>query len=87
MAPWLFTALLIVPYQVTLTVIRRQEIWFRCQIILMLLRAGAFVIAYEFALEAEQAIGIFATTSCIFNMIIIVIAFGIILREDRIQSV
>ena len=83
LAPWLFTALLIVPYQVTLTVIRRQEFWFRCQIIVMLLRAGAFVAAYEFELGAEQAIRLFATTSFVANVIIIAIAFRIIARVNR----
>ena len=75
LAPWLFSALLIAPSQVTIVVLRRQALWFRFQIYLMVLRISVFGVGYVVALEAAEVLAVFSAVSTLFNILMIAVTF------------
>lgn len=84
LSPWLYSGLLLVPAQSTLTTLRKQALLFKFQSYLFLLRVSVFLYGFMAQMAVEDLLNLFSIGSASFNILTILIAFRVISVNYRV---
>jgi O-antigen/teichoic acid export membrane protein len=83
LAPWLYSLWVSNPATTVMTVLRKQALLLRVQILLAIARLAIFGIAYKVAASAEATLQAFVTVSAIAAFGSVVVTYVIVRRADR----
>ena len=86
LVPWLYTLWISTPATTVMTVLRRQAIVLRVQIMLAIARLAVFGVAYVLAATPEATLHAFVAVSAISSFAGVFITYGIARRADRARS-
>jgi O-antigen/teichoic acid export membrane protein len=78
LAPWYFVSWVNVAAQPTLTVLRRQSLWLRLQIGVLLARVMVFAGSYAVHATSETMLGLFAAANVVMGIMLLLVAFSLV---------
>lgn len=81
LAPWFFTMWITMPSSALYIVLRRQQIWLRIQIFVMIVRITAFVVPQYYGATSGDTLEYFVIASALMNIMIIIYSFAAFWHE------